>query len=96
MAVQDLLNPSASRYTPQLAFQLSIPFTMSTFTRYAAVAAVVISLGFLVAAAPTPAYVTIPAITGDDAVSLVCAKLAVDIQACFKAIRTFGFVGFCL
>lgn len=60
---------------------------MSSFTRFAGVAVVILSLGFLVTALPVvKTDVIIPAITGTDAVSLVCAKLIVDIDVKIKAL----------
>jgi hypothetical protein len=61
---------------------------MSSFTRFAGVAVVVLSLGFLVTAFPVLKLDSVPAITGTDAVSLVCAKLFVDIEVKIKALRT--------
>lgn len=60
---------------------------MSSFIRLAGAAAVVLSLGFLVAASVD---VNVPAITGKDAVSLVCAKVFVDLEAKIKALREFA------
>ncbi|KAB5588338.1 hypothetical protein CTheo_8224 [Ceratobasidium theobromae] len=62
---------------------------MSSFIRIAGAAAVVLSLGFLVSALPA-ARASIPAITGTDAVSVVCAKLAVDIEAKILALAGCG------
>lgn len=63
---------------------------MSSFIRIAGAAAVVLSLGFLVSALPA-ARASIPAITGTDAVSVVCAKLAVDIEAKILALGESSF-----
>lgn len=60
---------------------------MSSFIRFAGAAAVILSLGFLVTALPA-ATTSVPAITGTDAVSLVCAKVLVDIEVKLRALRT--------
>lgn len=58
---------------------------MSSFTRFAGVAVVLLSLGFLVTALPAT-RASIPAITGTDAVSVVCAELFVKLEACINAL----------
>ncbi|KAF8600700.1 hypothetical protein BDV93DRAFT_510724 [Ceratobasidium sp. AG-I] len=59
---------------------------MSAFTRIAVFAALMLSLSYLVSAIPTPA------ITGTDAVSLVCAKLFLELEVKIKALLGCGTV----
>lgn len=83
-----ILHPVLSHLLPSPTKPLFLihSFTMSSFTRFAGVAVVLLSLGFLVTAIPI-VNDSIPAITGTDAVSLVCAKLFVDIEVKIKALR---------
>lgn len=63
---------------------------MSTFASFAGVAVLTLSFGFLVTAllaVKTPNVHL--AITGTDAVSLVCANLIVDVEAKINALCTF-------
>ncbi|CAE6451146.1 unnamed protein product [Rhizoctonia solani] len=62
---------------------------MSSFLRFAGAAALVLSFGLFVRALPVVS-VSIPTITGTDAVSVVCAKLSVSIEAHIKALLACG------
>ena len=62
-------------------------FQMSTFTRIAGFALLMLSLSYLVSAIPTPSInVKIPAINGTDAISCVLAKFMLDIEAKIHAL----------
>ncbi|KAF8602428.1 hypothetical protein BDV93DRAFT_545280 [Ceratobasidium sp. AG-I] len=64
---------------------------MSTFTRIAGAALLVLSLSYLVSALPAPAInVQIPAIIGTDAVSCVLAKFIAEIEVKIHALVGCG------
>ncbi|KDN35466.1 hypothetical protein RSAG8_11549, partial [Rhizoctonia solani AG-8 WAC10335] len=58
---------------------------MSSFVRFAGVAAVILSLGLFASALPVLS-VNIPAVIGSDAVSIVCANVFADIDVKIKAL----------